>query len=222
MTTSSFDPFNVNVQLNRIRIAHHEGGHAVAAWVLGLGVSDVAIDTKNGHSDHAMSFQDARRQFGEIGARERFAIVQYAGGVAQRRWRPDTSDFGCDSDTINANKNVETRVQARLTATRAKVHPRNKGGRPARYLLSGLLTCSSCGGHYILRNGRSYACSSHSNGRDSICAQRRSLNRDRTARIQECWKVASSRCNCFATRALHTYRRILRGITRAIDTWHWE
>jgi site-specific DNA recombinase len=72
------------------------------------------------------------------------------------------------------------RVQARLTASRTEARAKNnKGGRPARYLLSGLLTCASCRRHYILRNGRDYACSSHSNGRDSFCDQRRTLPKSR-------------------------------------------
>ncbi len=70
-------------------------------------------------------------------------------------------------------------VQARLMKARAKAHPNNKGGRPPRYLLSGLMHCADCGCAYILRNGRDYACSSHSNGRAAVCGQRRTLNRSR-------------------------------------------
>lgn len=70
------------------------------------------------------------------------------------------------------------RVQARLNEARQRAHPNNRGGRPARYLLSGLLSCASCGGHYVLRNSRAYCCSSHTNGRDSLCEQRRTLKRE--------------------------------------------
>ena len=75
------------------------------------------------------------------------------------------------------------RVQRRLEQNRASAHPNNKGGRPARYLLSGLLTCADCGAHYILRNGRSYSCASHSNGRDAICNQKRTLKREKVEQI---------------------------------------
>ncbi|MGH8194920.1 MAG: zinc ribbon domain-containing protein [Woeseiaceae bacterium] len=70
---------------------------------------------------------------------------------------------------------VWQRVQIRLAKSRE--NSKVKGGRPARYLLSGLLTCASCGGHYVLRNGRAYCCSSHTNGRDSMCEQRRTIAR---------------------------------------------
>jgi hypothetical protein len=42
------------------------------------------------------------------------------------------------------------------------------------------MVCDSCGGHYVVRNGRSYQCGSHSNGRDSLCSQRLWLNKETT------------------------------------------
>ena len=65
-------------------------------------------------------------------------------------------------------------VQARLQASRRGSSGR---GRPNRYLLSGVLKCASCGGSYVMANDRNYRCSSHTNGRDSICGQRRIVNR---------------------------------------------
>ncbi len=69
------------------------------------------------------------------------------------------------------------RVQKRLKIAASRSHPNNKGGRPARYLLSGLMTCASCGGHYVVANTRAYTCSSQTNGRDPLCAQKRRLPR---------------------------------------------
>ena len=60
---------------------------------------------------------------------------------------------------------------------RTNTHHCNKGGRPARNLLSGLLAYGSCGGHYVLRDGRAYACSASTNGRDFLCDHKRSLER---------------------------------------------
>ena len=70
------------------------------------------------------------------------------------------------------------RVAKRLEAARHSVSV--KGGKPARYLLSGLLECSSCSASYIMRNERNYVCGSHTNGRDSLCSQRRPINRAKT------------------------------------------
>jgi len=50
--------------------------------------------------------------------------------------------------------------------------------RPPRYLFSGLLKCASCGGNYSIRNGKHYACSSQSNGRNSLCDQKQLIRKD--------------------------------------------
>jgi hypothetical protein len=49
------------------------------------------------------------------------------------------------------------------------------GGRP-KYLLSGLLHCSTCNAHYILHDARSYACSGHKGG---ACDNHIRVRRDR-------------------------------------------
>lgn len=92
-------------------------------------------------------------------------------GTAQRimRKRPDGEWMEYQDESLRIVSDATWKnVQERLRAARARAHHRNKGGRPARYLLSGLMTCGSCGGHYVLRDGRAYACSSTSNGRDSL------------------------------------------------------
>jgi len=50
------------------------------------------------------------------------------------------------------------------------------GGRPARYILSGLLRCGVCEAAFVLSNGDRYQCSSHVNG--GACKNRISVRRD--------------------------------------------
>lgn len=64
------------------------------------------------------------------------------------------------------------RVQARLNARRAQ---QPKGGKPARYMLSGLLKCACCGSSYSMRNDRNYGCAGYVRGLD--CTQGRVLSR---------------------------------------------
>jgi hypothetical protein len=69
--------------------------------------------------------------------------------------------------------------------TRTRVAQNNdkrlkSGGKP-RYLLSGLLTCSVCGAHYILADARSYSCSGHSQG--GACSNRIRVRRTKIESI---------------------------------------
>jgi hypothetical protein len=107
MTTPRFDCFNENVQLERQRRAYHEAGHAIAALSLGFGIAEITIEGDNPHTYHVMCFEDACNRFGEVDARERLATVQYAGGVAQRKWQEETVDFGCEPDAMNAYANLK-------------------------------------------------------------------------------------------------------------------
>jgi site-specific DNA recombinase len=54
--------------------------------------------------------------------------------------------------------------------------PRLKNGGAPKYLLSGLLRCEKCGANYVQGNGRSYACSSYTNGR--ACSNGIAVRRD--------------------------------------------
>jgi site-specific DNA recombinase len=65
---------------------------------------------------------------------------------------------------------------------------RLKNGGVAKYLLSGLLRCDKCGANYVQGNGRSYACSSYTNGRacsNSIAVRRDALESVILGPIQE-------------------------------------
>jgi len=56
-------------------------------------------------------------------------------------------------------------------------------GRPARYLLSGLLKCSECHAGFVLSNGTRYQCASHVNGGDGACKVSISVTRERAERL---------------------------------------
>ncbi len=94
-------------------------------------------------------------------------------GMRIQKRRPDAEWIEYQDESLRiVSDELWGRVQERLKTARSRTNSANLRGRPARHLLSGLLICSSCGGHYVVRNGKSYACSSQSNGRDSLCSQR--------------------------------------------------
>lgn len=73
-------------------------------------------------------------------------------------------------------------VQKRLRRSRANSkahnkHPKSRG-RQSRYLLSGLLKCSSCGSNFIMENKRAYVCSTHTNGGGHACNNKLRVRRD--------------------------------------------
>ena len=90
--------------------------------------------------------------------------------------RPDCEwiEYRDESLRIVSDEVFET-VQDRLAVQRKRQN--GKRGRPPRYLFSGVLTCASCGGSYVVNNGSHFRCSSHTNGRDSLCEQKRSIRK---------------------------------------------
>ena len=68
-------------------------------------------------------------------------------------------------------------VQARLADIRRRHKVRNTGGRPSRYLFSGILKCGSCGANYAMANARYYRCTSQTNGRDVLCDQKKGIDK---------------------------------------------
>ena len=71
---------------------------------------------------------------------------------------------------------VGERVARGIEAARAK-HTRRVG----RYIFSGLLRCSECGGNYTLLNKRTYRCAGFLNGR--ICSNNRHVRRETLERV---------------------------------------
>ncbi len=74
------------------------------------------------------------------------------------------------------------KVDKRLYRARKTTNGENRRGRPPKYLLSGLLKCASCGSSYTVWNGRSYTCSSQTNGRDVFCKQKKYIFRSMVER----------------------------------------
>jgi DNA invertase Pin-like site-specific DNA recombinase len=104
-------------------------------------------------------------------------------GMRIQKRRPESEWIEVQDESLRiVPDELWQRVQARLRAARQRNHAVNLKGRPARHLLSGLLVCACCGAHYVVRNGKSYTCSSLSNGRDSLCTQRTYLPREETER----------------------------------------
>lgn len=99
-------------------------------------------------------------------------------GKHKRRRRPqaDWHQFQEESLRIVSDEMFE-RAKMR-TQDRSNPSKRLKSGFRAKYLLSGLLVCGACESHYILADGRSYACSSRLNGGAHACANRIRIRRD--------------------------------------------
>jgi ATP-dependent Zn protease len=89
---------NISREDNRVRIAHHEAGHAIVAWALGLGIKEVRINEKGGYSDHVRQYDDLVADHGQEEACIRKALVQRAGQAAQEHWRSEVGSFGCKHD----------------------------------------------------------------------------------------------------------------------------
>ena len=99
-------------------------------------------------------------------------------GKRTQKARPESEWIGVPDESLRiVPDELFDTVQAKLRAARERTSPENKVGRPTRYLLTGLLKCSSCGSNYIVRNGKDYGCSSHGNGRNALCDQRIMIKR---------------------------------------------
>jgi hypothetical protein len=72
-------------------------------------------------------------------------------GLKIQHRRPDAEwvEFRNESLRI-VSDDLWERAQERLRAARARAATRNMRGRPAKYLLTGLLKCDSCGSHYVV------------------------------------------------------------------------
>jgi site-specific DNA recombinase len=127
-------------------------------------------------------------------------------GTSQRiqKRRPNKEWIEVRDDSLRiVSDDLWKRVQVRLEAHRWRVPA--KGGRPARYVLSVVLKCASCGGSYVMANERNYRCSSHTNGRDILCTQRRVVHRKRT----EARLLAGIKADLLAP---DTLRAIVKGV----------
>ncbi len=82
----------------------------------------------------------------------------------------DVPDLRIVSDELWNQVQVRRKVQRR--------YHRPQGGRPARYLFTGLLVCKVCGSHYVAKTRNYYGCASNINRGASICPNTRLVRRD--------------------------------------------
>lgn len=95
-------------------------------------------------------------------------------GKQRRRMRPKSEWLERRDESLRiVSDDVFARAQTR---TRTNDNSGLKSGGRAKYLLSGLLTCKTCGSHYVLADGRSYACSGHISAGE--CSNSERIRRD--------------------------------------------
>ena len=99
----------------------------------------------------------------------------------KRRARPRSDWHTYQDETLRIVSNeLFEKVLNRTRVAQCNDKRLKSGGKP-RYLLSGLLTCSVCGAHYILADARSYSCSGHSQG--GACSNRIRVRRTKIESI---------------------------------------
>ncbi|MDB6013121.1 MAG: pinR [Gammaproteobacteria bacterium] len=86
-------------------------------------------------------------------------------GKRQRVMRPKSEWITHIDDALRiVSPEQWARAQARIETTTANGNWAAPKGR-AKFLLSGLLRCASCGAHFVMANGSEYSCSGYVNGR---------------------------------------------------------
>lgn len=134
-------------------------------------------------------------------------------GTAQRiqQRRPDSEWIEVQDDTLRIIPDaLYEAAQKRLEASRRGSNGR---GRPARYLLSGVLKCGCCGASYVMANDRNYRCSSQTNGRESVCDQRRVVNR----KVAEEQLLSGIKAELLAPKVIKSMAKEVRSRLRKIE-----
>ncbi len=97
-------------------------------------------------------------------------------GERRRRANPESEWLSYQDESLRIIDDLTwQRAQARFRDTPKQTARR---GRPARYLLSGPLTCADCGASFVMADNRAYMCSSFSNGGAHLCGQKVRVRRD--------------------------------------------
>ncbi len=102
-----FDTNNVDSELERIRIAYHEAGHAVATWAYKIPLKLIVAGEFDGYAEGGLDNDSLRPQLGEIEFNRTVAVILLSGQAAQNRWQWETLAFGCDQDHRHARKHAE-------------------------------------------------------------------------------------------------------------------
>ena len=102
-----FDTNNVDSELERIRIAYHEAGHAVATWAYGIPLKLIVAGEIDGYAERGLDNDSLRQRLGEIEFNRTVAVILLSGQAAQNRWQWETLAFGCDEDRRHARKHAE-------------------------------------------------------------------------------------------------------------------
>jgi DNA invertase Pin-like site-specific DNA recombinase len=162
-------PRTIAADLNRERVPSTRGG----SW----GLSAIYGDVRRGIGILANPIYVGR----QIWNRSKF-VKHPDSGRRLRKERPESEWIVRDRPEL-AIVDVDTwnAAQARIRRWGDKfASPRRGGrGRETRYLLSGILRCSSCGGPMVVLNARAYGCSASRDRGEAVCPNRMLVARDR-------------------------------------------
>jgi hypothetical protein len=102
------DPPSLSPELERMRAAYHEAGHAVVAWKLGIPIVELAIESMPGHGELAQGLRIIEETRGATAMHVAAAVFLLAGHCAQVRWNPETAWRGCEQDRLDARSHATT------------------------------------------------------------------------------------------------------------------
>ncbi|MBL8270749.1 recombinase family protein [Steroidobacter sp.] len=98
-------------------------------------------------------------------------------GVRKRIERPEKEWIRHTDDSLRiVDQKTWGAVQSRIDSLKAVGAVSSHTGGQRKYLLSGLLRCAKCEGHYVLSNARAYTCSTYIGG--NACDNSISIRRD--------------------------------------------
>lgn len=126
-------------------------------------------------------------------------------GKKHRRERPEHEWIRREDKTLRiVSPELWARTQARLnerTAIGGNQHPDIRPRQ--KFLFSGLLKCAQCGGNFVIADAYRYACNTHVNGGEHLCAN--SLRVPRTLVEQKL--LAGIKHDLFTTAELDLFKR---------------